>query len=304
MAKDLFNRYLWLVDTIYRAGKITLDEINCKWVRCTMSNGEEIPNRTFHNHRKAIEELFDINIECDRHDNCTYYIENTEELKKEGLRKWLLNTFAVSTAINDSYKLKDKILLEEYPSGEQYLVQVIEAIKDCITLEITYQSYWQDKPYTFQIEPYCLKAFSQRWYVAARSPYYDKILIYSLDRILEIEQTNLSFVYPQHFNPKMYFDSCFGVIVDEEYSIEKIRIKVNGNQCKYFRSLPLHHSQYESETYNNYSIFDYSIRPTYDFCQAILSQGHFIEVLEPHWFRIQIGRMIQNMHLLYHNDLI
>ena len=42
MAKDLFNKYLWLVDTIYRAGTITLDEINRKWLRCEMSNGEKI----------------------------------------------------------------------------------------------------------------------------------------------------------------------------------------------------------------------------------------------------------------------
>ena len=289
MAKDLFNRYLWLVDTIYRAGTITLDEINRKWLQCEMSNGEEIPNRTFHNHRKAIEELFDINIECDRHNGCNYYIENTEELKKEGLRKWLLNTFAVNTTLNKSHKLKDKILLEDYPSGEQYLIPAIEAIHNCITLEITYQSYWQDKSYTFQIEPYCIKAFKQRWYIAARSPYYNKVLIYSLERILEMEQTDLS----------VYFDNSFGVIVDEEYDVEKIRIKVYGNQCKYFRSLPLHHSQKESETHSNYSIFDYSLRPTYDFCQAILSHGNLVEVLEPQWFRIQIGTMIQKMNQLY-----
>ena len=296
MAKDLFNRYLWLVDTIYRAGTITLDEINRKGLQCEMSNGEEIPNRTFHNHRKAIEELFDINIECDRHNGCNYYIENTEELKKEGLRKWLLNTFAVNTTLNKSHKLKDKILLEDYPSGEQYLIPAIEAIHNCITLEITYQSYWQDKSYTFQIEPYCIKAFKQRWYIAARSPYYNKVLIYSLERM---EQTDLSFECPQTFNPKVYFDNSFGVIVDEEYDVEKIRIKVYGNQCKYFRSLPLHHSQKESETHSNYSIFDYSLRPTYDFCQAILSHGNLVEVLEPQWFRIQIGTMIQKMNQLY-----
>ena len=264
-----------------------------------MSNGEEIPNRTFHNHRKAIEELFDINIECDRHNGCNYYIENTEELKKEGLRKWLLNTFAIDTTLNKSRKLKDKILLEDYPSGEQYLIPAIEAIHNCITLEITYQSYWQDKSYTFQIEPYCIKAFKQRWYIAARSPYYNKVLIYSLERILEMEQTDLSFECPQTFNPKVYFDNSFGVIVDEEYDVEKIRIKVYGNQCKYFRSLPLHHSQKESETHSNYSIFDYSLRPTYDFCQAILSHGNLVEVLEPQWFRIQIGTMIQKMNQLY-----
>lgn len=28
MTKDLFDKYIWLVDTIYRAGKITFEEIN------------------------------------------------------------------------------------------------------------------------------------------------------------------------------------------------------------------------------------------------------------------------------------
>ena len=64
MAKDLFNRYIWLVNTIYSSGKITLEDINQKWVQNALSEGNPIPKRTFHNHRKAIEDMFDINIEC------------------------------------------------------------------------------------------------------------------------------------------------------------------------------------------------------------------------------------------------
>ena len=41
MAKGLFDRYIWLIDTIYRAGKITFEEINKRWLRTEMSNGEE-----------------------------------------------------------------------------------------------------------------------------------------------------------------------------------------------------------------------------------------------------------------------
>jgi hypothetical protein len=51
-----------------------------------MSEGEEIPLRTFHNHRHAIEELFDINIECDRRNGYVYYIENTDDIEKGGVR--------------------------------------------------------------------------------------------------------------------------------------------------------------------------------------------------------------------------
>ena len=30
MTKDLFDKYIWLVDTIYRVGRITLAEINMR----------------------------------------------------------------------------------------------------------------------------------------------------------------------------------------------------------------------------------------------------------------------------------
>lgn len=84
MAKDLFNKYIWLVDTIYKAGRITLEEVNERWLRNEMSGGEEIPLRTFHNHRKAIEEIFDINIECNKRGGYYYYIENAEDIEKGG----------------------------------------------------------------------------------------------------------------------------------------------------------------------------------------------------------------------------
>ena len=29
---DLINKYVWLVDTIYKAGRITYEEINQKWI--------------------------------------------------------------------------------------------------------------------------------------------------------------------------------------------------------------------------------------------------------------------------------
>ena len=78
MTKDLFDKYIWLVDTIYRAGKITFEEINERWLRSRLSEGEDIPLRTFHNWRIAIEQVFDININCNRKGGYYYYIENAD----------------------------------------------------------------------------------------------------------------------------------------------------------------------------------------------------------------------------------
>ena len=42
MTKDLFDKYIWLVDTIHRAGRITLREINEKWAMSPLYDGADI----------------------------------------------------------------------------------------------------------------------------------------------------------------------------------------------------------------------------------------------------------------------
>ena len=38
----LFKEYIWLVNTIYQAGRITLNDINKKWLKTEMSGGVEL----------------------------------------------------------------------------------------------------------------------------------------------------------------------------------------------------------------------------------------------------------------------
>ena len=64
MSKNILNKYVWLVNTIYNAKRIPFKEINKKWVEEDMSEGGEIPERTFHKWRHVIEDMFGINIEC------------------------------------------------------------------------------------------------------------------------------------------------------------------------------------------------------------------------------------------------
>lgn len=278
MGKELFSRYVWLLETIHRAGKITFEEINARWLRSELSGGETLSLRTFHHHRDAIEELFDINIECIKRGGYCYYIEDTEELEKGCVRKWLLNSFAVDNLIVESRKLKSRILLEEVPSGKRYLIPLIEAMRDGMIVEVDYQSFRQQVPANFEIEPYCLKLFRQRWYVVARSPHYNRVMIYSLDRILDLEVSEKTFYYPEEFNPQSYFDACFGIVADDDIGIETVQLKVYAPQDKYLDALPLHHSQRTVEVTEGHTVYEYRIRPTYDFVQELLSHGADVEV--------------------------
>lgn len=299
MGKELFSRYVWLLETIHRAGKITFEEINARWLRSELSGGETLSLRTFHHHRDAIEELFDINIECIKRGGYCYYIEDTEELEKGCVRKWLLNSFAVDNLIVESRKLKSRILLEEVPSGKRYLIPLIEAMRDGMIVEVDYQSFRQQVPAYFEIEPYCLKLFRQRWYVVARSPHYNRVMIYSLDRILDLEVSEKTFYYPEEFNPQSYFDACFGIVADDDIGIETVQLKVYAPQDKYFDALPLHHSQRTVEVTEGHTVYEYRIRPTYDFVQELLSHGADVEVLQPSLLRSRLGDIAKEMVALY-----
>ena len=295
MAKNLLNKYVWLVETIYKAKKISFEEINEKWLDNDMSEDKPLPIRTFHKWRQAIEEMFGLIIENENSGQYRYYIQNADELKSGSMRSWLFNTLTVSNLMMDSVSIKDKVLFEEIPDGEQYLPVILESLKKNLVLEMTYQSYNYDESYTFEIEPYCLKAFKQRWYLVGRSPYYDKIMIYALDRVKWLGLTEKSFKYPKNFYPEEFFDDCFGIIADQKVKVETVKLKVSAGQANYLRSLTLHQTQKEIERTDEYSIFTVRLRPTFDFRQEVLSQGSDIEVMEPKWFRDEVAEISKHM---------
>lgn len=83
----LFQSYVWLVDIIFRARRITFEEINDRWINSNLnSTGEDFPLKTFHNHKTAIKTMFDIDIECDKRNDYTYYIDNSDDMERGGVR--------------------------------------------------------------------------------------------------------------------------------------------------------------------------------------------------------------------------
>ena len=302
MSKNLINKYVWLVETIYNAKKITLKEINRKWLETDLSEGLEIPRRTFDNWKNAVEEMFGLVILCDKRDGDRYYIENREVLEDDGLQRWLLNTISVNNTLLENKSLSDRIILENIPSGQNILALIMDAMKKNKVLEITYKGFGKEHGHTFPVAPYCVKLFRQRWYMVANSVYEDIIRIYSLDRVLEAKPTKEPFKYPADFSPEVYFDGFFGVIHDEGFSVETLKLKVRSDQANYMRSLPLHKSQQEIERNDDFSIFTLQVRPTFDFQQELLWNADALEVLEPYWLRKEIAGKVKRMWNLYKDD--
>ena len=162
---------------------------------------------------------------------------------------------------------------------------------------MTYQSFTKETPSSFEIAPYCLKYFKQRWYILAKTEKFPEG-IYSLDRIRDLYPTDNSFKLPKGYDPKDTFRKLYGVILDKGPA-ETVILRVDESQVQYFRTLPLHHSQEELESGDGYTDFRYRLVPTFDFSREILSKGMYAEVISPLWLRKEIAEELREAVRMY-----
>lgn len=299
MVSNLLQKYLWLANVIYQSNGITFEQINNKWLTNDLSEGLELPKRTFHKWRIAVEELFGIIIDCDRKNGYRFFVHEKECLCGNSLTGWLFSTLSVGYKLESHKSIKDRILLEDVSTDNDWLLNILEALHHNIRLSITYKSFNNDRETTFEVEPYCLKMFLQRWYLVARNVHFENPRIYALDRIVNLRQTNTIFNYPKDFSPKQFFGASYGIIVDDSMDAENVELKVDHSQVGYVRSLPLHHSQQEMEQESEYSIFRLKLTPTFDFEQKILSMGEYVEVISPRWLRERIINRVTKIKQQY-----
>lgn len=284
MAKELFNRYVWLIDLLQRYGRLTRREIDELWMRSEYSEGKPMARRTFMNYRQAIQEMFDVNIECDP-STYEYYIEDPEALEGSGARVWALNTLSVNTLLNESQELRDRIVLENIPSGQKFLRQVFEAMKESRMVWLSYHSFRRITGSRTLVAPYFVKLFRQRWYVVGLPAEERRIKTYALDRVTSLELSDRTFVYPEGFEPADYFKGCFGITYGEQPA-EEVVLRVSALQANYLRTLPLHESQVESERNDSHSVFRYRLKITPDLVQELYALSFWqAEVLAPQSLR-------------------
>lgn len=278
MAKNLLSRYIWIIDTIRRHGSITREELNRRWRNSPFFTGEDLPRRTFYNYRNAIEELFSVNIECNP-STYEYYIEHSDA-HEESMTDWLLYSTATNSALADARDLAQRIFIDDIPSARHHLATVMDAMRECRPLKFTYHPYTRSTPTSgVVIEPYFLKIFRQRWYITGRNRADGVIKTYSLDRMHDVTLEGDPFIMPPDFDAEAYSRDSYGIIFTQGET-KNIAIRTDPRQAKYFRALPLHHSQSEV-VHDSYSIFTYRMRLTDDLVQELLGYGARITVIEP-----------------------
>lgn len=291
MPANIFARYVWLIDIIRRYGRISYNDISRHWTHSGLNDGSELSRRMFHRHRIQIEETFGVVIECEKTSPYRYYIANERALAEDGLRSWIIDTFAVDNLLRNNARLRDRVLLEDVPQeGKRFLTHIMEAMERGKAVAINYRTDYSPTAYETTVEPYCLKMFQRRWYLVGSNK--GAMKIYALDRITSCNILEQTFSLPEDFSAEDYFADCFGIIKEKDIKPQIIRLKFTAEQAKYIRSLPIHQTQRETSA----NVFEVCLCPTFDFVQFLLSQLDFVEVLAPQSLRQQVADIAKRIN--------
>ena len=296
----LFKEYIWLVNTIDRARRITFAEINEKWLRTEMSEGIPLSRTTFNRHKDAIEDIFGIYIDCDRRDGYRYYIGNEEVLHEDSVQNWMLSTLTVNNLISESMGLQHRIVLENIPSEGVNLEKVIQAMNEDRKIVLRYRRYQSNEARTFLLSPYCIKLFRQRWYLLGR--FEDGgFAMFSFDRMEDITVAEETFKMDRDFDASEFFGECYGVVIGDGSQPVRVVLRAFGMERYYLRDLPLHHTQKEIQTAEeqDFADFELNLRPTTDFKGQLMSRGAWLKVLEPQWLTDEMRQWHEEAAKIY-----
>ena len=305
MVSELLQKYIWLVQTFIRAGEdgLSLQEISDKWESRFDS---PYSRRTFNNHRKDVEDVFGIYIDCNRRTN-RYFIEYSEDVADENAESaWLINTFTVGKVLSmGRQRLSGRVAVENIPSGHQHLTSVMEAMTDNHEIVIGYRKYSSTEAERLTLQPYAVKESAKRWYMIAYCVERQGLRVYGLDRIQCLEITDRSYKMPRGFDVDELFATSFGIYLPEQRA-QKIVFRTSAKEAKYLRDLPLHSSQCEEESgqdHATFSIFvcakDKNGKFYNDLIMELCRYGSRIEVLSPEDVREAVATELKKAASMY-----
>ncbi len=224
MAKPL-RRYIWLIETVSRAGSISYADIRRKWIQSPVNDlGErDYPRRTFLSHIEEIKELFGLSILCDRRNGYRYYIVVEES---DPRREDLIGALSLSVKLLENQDLQERVKITSWNFNNRHIPPLLEAIEQKRSVDIAHaldesdytkeeldtlhmnsqsdsvvrlpdEEFFSESIFqmTTRIQPYFLEFVNHTWFLLAYVPARHRMEVFRLVRITALEvMENLPFV--------------------------------------------------------------------------------------------------------------
>ena len=208
----------------------------------------------------------------------------------------------IVSKLEDAFMLKGNtesvISFEQNPDlvGLKNITPLFDAIVRKRVLKITYKSFKHDNPSEYEIHPYFLKQYNNRWFLFGLTTQRNQITNLPLDRILEIAILDVAYIdKDEELDIEEYFYDVIGVTIENKTKLEVI-LEFSNERYPYVKNKPLHHSQ---RSYDDQKRISIKVIPNNELYQTLLSFGSDVTVIEPAEVRNKMTEHAENMYNLY-----
>jgi proteasome accessory factor B len=235
--------------------------------------------RTFQRDISEIRKVFGIDIEYSKSEK-GYFISQSEAENMNFQR--MIEAFDMFNSLNLAQDLTPFIQLEKRkPQGTDNLLGLLHAIKNKYQIKFSHKKFWEENISQRKVEPLALKEFKNRWYIIAKDLKDGQIKSFALDRLTNLEITNIKFDYPYTFDIEQRYRYCFGIISPNDKEPHEIILSFDNDQGKYIKTLPLNETQEILVDNENELQIKLKLFITHDFVMELLSYGERMKVLQP-----------------------
>jgi predicted DNA-binding transcriptional regulator YafY len=164
--------------------------------------------------------------------------------------------------------------------GNEHLAPLLDHIKSRKSVRISYRKFSDDVLNEYELHPYLLKEYHNRWYLIAFNVERNAMRTYGLERIEKLETAEKKFTIDPNFQPDLFFKYSLG-ITERSEKPEQIELQFEAATGKYLVTQPIHASQQIIKEDKNNITLGLNVLITTELINLILSFGHQVKVLKP-----------------------
>lgn len=190
-------------------------------------------------------------------------------------------TFEIQLDLDDPF-LVQYIQFEKGVSttGYEWIADIFSAIRDEHTLTITYENIYKSEIKTYQVVPYLLKEYRNRWYLIGWVAEREDYLTFALDRISTLEAGTTRQRRRVDFDYQTFLKSSVGIMEGDGNAVQ-VKLKFTKPYNHLVKLEPLHQSQeIVSENSTTLSV-QLTVFLNPELTHRILSYGPHCKVITP-----------------------
>ena len=167
MAHNDTSKHLWLLQQLSE-GEITKDELYRAYRKD--HHWEKLSKSSFKRMKDEIKEKYGIDIISDKKRKPTYSIseEDRKKIRNGKALKWMMTAALIDSNLLSYTDIRQRIILEDIPSGKKFLSSILEAMKLNHLLEVEYKLYNRPEASKHTLVPLRVQLFERRWYLTCK----------------------------------------------------------------------------------------------------------------------------------------